>query len=376
MSQILKADFYSSVEEGLFQKSLRRELERSGVSSDMIYGVALDKYRTVTGIIPRSFMRTQMYFGYTAKCAYRWTTNSEGSVSVVATNPFYLPYIASTLIRSKSSKIINLVWDLFPDALVEGNLIRADSLVARLLGRMTQRSIEKCDATIFLGDYLKSYAESMYGMARKAVVIPVGADGEPFANNPPKINELNRELCILYSGNMGRMHDSITISEALCTLSQSNVHLKMKFYGYGDGITQVEKNVAGIRGNISVEFGSGFNDEQWISMMKNASIALVTIKSGAERVVMPSKTYSSMMAGQAILGVCSCKSDLADLIFKYNCGWVIEPGRSDDLADLLINLAKNPNLVYEKRINAYAAGHGFFSSKVLAKDWLNLFNDL
>jgi len=35
---------------------------------------------------------------------------------------------------------------------------------------------------------------------------------------------------------------------------------------------------------------------------------------GAEQVVMPSKTYSAMMAGQAVLAIAPEESDLVDLI--------------------------------------------------------------
>jgi len=47
---------------------------------------------------------------------------------------------------------------------------------------------------------------------------------------------------------------------------------------------------------------------------------------GAEQVVMPSKTYSAMMVGQAILAIALVESDLVDLIKTAGCGWCVEPG--------------------------------------------------
>jgi len=51
-----------------------------------------------------------------------------------------------------------------------------------------------------------------------------------------------------------------------------------------------------------------------------------------EQVVMPSKTYSAMMAGQAVLAIAPGESDLVDLIKTAGCGWCVEPGDVDGLA--------------------------------------------
>jgi glycosyltransferase involved in cell wall biosynthesis len=221
-----------------------------------------------------------------------------------------------------------------------------------------------------------AYAESVYGKANKGVVIPAGADDEPFVDSAPQLNQSGSELSMLYCGNMGFMHDWNTIAQALNYLATSRVRLSAKFFGSGQGLSNLRESVKGNESNLSVEFGVGLDDEQWVYTMKKSSVALVTMRSGAERVVMPSKVYSSLMAGQAILAICSYNSDLADLVRKYDCGWVVEPGKSLELAELLENIAVEPQSVHRKRINAYSAGHQFFSAKVLAKQWLDLFRSL
>lgn len=372
----MRVNFYSSVEEGLFQHALRRELNKLGVPSESIYGVNLDNYRSASGALNRAITRAQMYPGFMAKCTYKWATSQVAPVSVVTTNPFFLPYMATKLLQSRKSKTVQLLWDLFPDALVLSDLLKRDSLGYSLMRRMTQSSLEHCEATVFLGDHLKSYAESVYGNANRAIVIPVGADGEPFADSPPRLDDSCPIPSLLYCGNMGRMHDSITISRALGKLAFSTVRLSAKFFGNGPGLRQVRETVGGGAGNISVEFGPGLDDVLWVSVMKKASMALVTMRFGAEKVVMPSKVYSALMAGQAIVAICPRNSDLGDLVDKYNCGWIVEPGKYDELAELLESIASDPHSLYIKRLNAYSAGHAHFSAKVLAKQWLNLFNSI
>jgi glycosyltransferase involved in cell wall biosynthesis len=123
--------------------------------------------------------------------------------------------------------------------------------------------------------------------------------------------------------------------------------------------------------------------------MLSADIGLVTMRPGAETVVMPSKTYSAMVAGQAILAVCCLNSDLADLVLEHDCGWVVVPeaagaaslvsllpGRvfsgAAGLREVLGLIASDPEQLQRKRANAYDAGHRLFSAAVVAKQWSDL----
>jgi colanic acid biosynthesis glycosyl transferase WcaI len=105
-------------------------------------------------------------------------------------------------------------------------------------------------------------------------------------------------------------------------------------------------------------------------------LALVTIAPGAERVVMPSKTYSALVAGQAILAICPRKSDLADLVFRHDCGWVVEPGDVAGLTRTLAWMAEKPDELWAKRRNSFEAGHRHYDTGVLAETWMNFFEEM
>ena len=110
--------------------------------------------------------------------------------------------------------------------------------------------------------------------------------------------------------------------------------------------------------------------------MTAADIALVTMKRGAEGIVMPSKTYSAMAAGQAILAVCPRESDLADTVTKHDCGWVIEPGDVDGLRALLEALPLQQAEVLRKRRNSWQAAQECYDQRVLAKRWREVLRGL
>ena len=116
--------------------------------------------------------------------------------------------------------------------------------------------------------------------------------------------------------------------------------------------------------------GGGLSNKAWITAMQSSQIALVTMSEGSQEVVMPSKAYSAMMAGQAILAVAPVDSDLADLIEVANCGWRVDPGDSQGLLECLTIIESDKNLLLEKRQNAYRVAHEEFGQGSLAKKWV------
>ena len=110
--------------------------------------------------------------------------------------------------------------------------------------------------------------------------------------------------------------------------------------------------------------------------MHSSQIALVTMSEGSQEVVMPSKTYSAMMAGQAILAVAPEESDLVDLIKKEDCGWWYAPGDVAGFLECLSTIKSNKKLLLEKRKNAYRVAHENFGQAFLAKYWQEMFESL
>jgi glycosyltransferase involved in cell wall biosynthesis len=93
------------------------------------------------------------------------------------------------------------------------------------------------------------------------------------------------------------------------------------------------------------------------------------MKVGAERIVMPSKTYSALAAGQAILAVCPIDSDLAKTVLSHDCGWVVAPGDADELVRVLDEIVSSAEVVQRKRENAFRAGQLEYSEAAVGKRW-------
>ena len=160
-----------------------------------------------------------------------------------------------------------------------------------------------------------------------------------------------------------------------------------------------------LRPPISISIQGSLGSGEWREVMLSSQVALVTMVPGAENVVMPSKTYSAMMAGQAILAIAPEGSDLVDTIKAADCGWWVAPevggrlpegrpsgqGRSEvgsriaedemerghscpreGLAAVIQEIVSNPEELARKRANARAYAEAHFSMKVLAQEWARI----
>jgi len=364
-------ELWSSVELGAFGRGLLRNLEDVGFDTRHRFEVGEERYRGARAPLARGRVRWRSYVSYPLSLWARLRNEAPPDVLIVCTNTFFAPAVALWSARSRVP-IVNWVFDLYPDVLVEGKKIRGGGAPERLLAALTRATFASASASVFLGERLRGHAEERYGPCLRSRVIPVGADGDVFGEVQPTLREPDEPLRVLYSGNLGRMHDTQTVASLIANPGTSS--WRIAFRGHGAGIQELAPLAAGADGRVT--FGGSLPEAEWAAAMKSAEVALVTMRPGAERLVMPSKTYSAMMAGQAILAVCPVDSDLAETVRRDDAGWVVAPGDWLGLRDVLSAATANPQLVHRKRLNALRAGRERYDQRVVAGAWIDLIYEL
>lgn len=364
-SSLRRAEFWSSVECALFLRGLTGALESHGWSGQERFEISEKNYRGARGSLARLGMRWRTYLNYPWTLRKSLRASERPDVAVVCTNTFYAPRIAEMV--SKKTPVIHWVFDLFPDVLLVGGNLRTGSLRAKWLDGLARKTFERAAVNVFLGEHLLSHAVKRFGAVPRAVVIPIGCDARPFSEAPPKTREKGEPVRMLYCGNLGRMHDVDTIANVL--RRGIPLTLEVCFRGNGHGFVLLEKELREARNASGVEIGASLKEADWISEMRCADVALVTMKPGAEGVVMPSKAYSALAAGQAVVAICPENSDLAATIHRHDCGWVIAPGDVEQLSSVLNEIVSNPAELFRRRTNAWQAGQHVFDQRVLARQW-------
>jgi colanic acid biosynthesis glycosyl transferase WcaI len=371
-------EIWSSVEYGGFGNALAKYLCSRGVPTSLRFEVPQSEYWGATGLGARLLMRSAAYGRYPLRLLSNlWLANPR-PIPIVSTNTFYAPFIAA-LLGPGSTPVINWVLDLYPDVLALDGQIARKGTIDRALTLLASATFRHSAASVFLGERLLSHAKARYGHVQNAWVIPVGADGTPFRKNYPQ--QRSGPLEILYSGNLGRMHELETLEAVLCKRLPEN--LRITFRANGVGFRRLQATLLRCEGSgpqtknpRQVVLGGSLGTCSWVPAMLAADVALVTLRSGAEALVMPSKTYSAMVAGQAILAVCPSNSDLADLVRKHDCGWIVEPGNKEGLSEAFARIASSPIEVLHKRRAAFEAGHKYYDQSAISARWLELLSSL
>lgn len=372
--------FHSSTEYGGIVAGLIRSLSEHGLEAKQHFQISLRRYRRARGAWRRLLLRIEQYLLYPVILAWS-LIRKRTDIAVVCTNTFYAPLVATLVHR----RVIYLMYDVFPEALVYAGKLQSGSWKERWIHWITQKGLDRCVGTVFLGERLKVYVGSRYDLKNPAWVIPVGADTSLFqANLLSRENQLHEGSLtaaqssrrgILYCGNFGYMHDVDTVIRVW----QREVALAFRwvFRCVGPRVGKVARAMEEVRDlGVAVDIGAGLDEVAWVAALKEFPIGLVTMLPGSEQVVMPSKTYSAMCAGQAILAIAPEDSDLVDLIKAEDCGWWVEPGDVDGIERVLKGILSDPTQLERKRSNARKAGQEKYSTQVLAVKWAALLRKL
>ena len=367
----MKVRFFNSTEGTAFWKKLLHEIAALGFEVSHPFSVAETNYRGGSQRLQKLLKFWKMFPWYATTTFLR---PGKASCYVATTNPFFLPALVRCRVGSRRGTIL-LLYDLYPDALELSSLVTPNKILSRMIGYATKYAVANCSATVFLGDVLRDHVESRYGKAKQSVVIPVGADGSPFKASIPRSLEVGQAVQIAYCGNLGRAHETTTLKNYF--QSAQSAPIKFSFYASGKGYDEFKQSVTSeLDSRTTCCFSGPLPNETWVDTMRSTHVALVTIKPGWENVVMPSKTYSAMVAGQAILAICPRNSDLAKLVEKHDCGWIVEPGDVESLGNVLEQQVADPRQLLEKRTNSFKAGHAYYDCSVVAAQWTKLFSEL
>lgn len=84
-----------------------------------------------------------------------------------------------------------------------------------------------------------------------------------------------------------------------------------------------------------------------------ADVCLVPLKKETALGTFPSKTYTIMAAQRPVIASTDQASELADLVKRADCGWVVEPEDVASLTQAILNAANHPHVSQEKGVQGY-----------------------
>jgi glycosyltransferase involved in cell wall biosynthesis len=301
----------------------------------IVYKTTYKRNKSYLRILTWLFFFIQTYFYFLFK------KQENGEEVLIVSNPPILPFLGSVLFFKRKIKFKVLIYDVYPDALLNFGYLKKTSYIYKFWDKMNKKAYMYADEIITISSVMKkvitrnvesSKIKIIYPWVDTSLIKPIKNDDNWFIEE----NNISEKKIILYSGNMGLTHDLMTPLKVAKELSET--HPDFHFLFIGDGaqkkklMTYVEKNMLN-----NVTFLNYQQSNVLPYSFASADFAIVSLSSGAEGLSVPSKTFYSLAAGSAIIAISEKGSEIEQLISKNDCGISIQPNEVSIMRDFLTN---------------------------------------
>jgi glycosyltransferase involved in cell wall biosynthesis len=343
---------------GQLLADVARALIQSGHSVDVIcsrasygvceaaghHGLELANVRRVGGAPfgRGAVSRVVSYASFFLTAARHSIFGARHDVILTLTTPPLLSLIGHLAKSIRGSRHVIWEMDMYPDVAVALGTFVSGGLLDRTVGALADVSRRHADRVIALGPCMGKRLISRGIPSSKVAVAQNWVDGRVISPRPfPRPSP----LILLYSGNLGRAHDTSTIDEAMKVLTDPG-RFQFVFAGGGTGRAELEA-ACRLRQAENTRFLAYQDAGTLAGHLGACHIGLVTQIASTCGTVVPSKTYGLMAAGRPYIFIGPREATPALLIDTHKCGWRIEPGDPAGLVTLLDLLSRNLHLIQD-----------------------------
>ncbi len=283
----------------------------------------------------------------------------KGERVLVVTNPPLLPFVISWACRIKRAKCVLLIHDVYPDVAVAAGLLKQSSWVTRFSRWAVRRLYRSMDQIVVLGRDMKTLvAQQIPDRENRITIIPNWADTDLIK---PRFgqNRILRDLgltgkfVLQYSGNMGRSHNLEAIVQCAEGLKhRQDIHFLI--VGGGAKKTWLEKTITE-RKLTNITLAKRYPREDLAELLTAGDAALIAFVPGMAGVSVPSRLYNILAAGKPVIALTDFHSELAQVIFEEQVGWVISPKDPATFQSVILEAASQSELLKDMGHRARAA---------------------
>lgn len=293
------------------------------------------------------------------------------SLLFLMSTPLCFGIIGYIFKRLRGQHYVVLVYDIYPDLLINTGHLKESGLVARIWLKLNKLAWENADIVFTIGDKMAEKLEkrfdasktaagkviSIYNWANTEWIKPVAKIDNEFAIEHGQVEKLT----VMYSGNLGNTHDIETILAAAKKLrKEGSIH----FMIIGEGAKSNIVGQAKLEDNLENLTILPFQPESLLPLsLPTADISVITLAKGSEGLSVPSKTHYYMAAGSALLGICDQSSEIAQMINKYDCGFSVRPGDVDSVVSNMLGLLNDKAKLQYYKANSRRVAEQYHSRK-------------
>lgn len=265
--------------------------------------------------------------------------------NIIFAEDIYTLPLAVIVAKLKRIKVIYDSRELF--AFLAG--LKNKKMTQKILSFIEEKFIRKTEKIIVTGSMDGDFISERYNLPKEKIIVqrnlPVLINAEPV-----KIED-EAKIVIAYQGVLtaGR-----GLNHLFKALSQ-NKNYFLEITGSGDSLEKLKTDVSSLNLVDRVKFNGRVNQKLLVGFTKKAHIgtALIENLSLSYYYALPNKLFEFINAGKPV--IVSKLPQMVDIIEKFNCGWVVDLEKENDLEDLLVHLYKSKSEIEVKSQNCLKA---------------------
>lgn len=300
---------------------------------------------------------------------------------LVTTNPPFCPWICGLVNIFLKRPYMLSVYDLYPDVLDRMGIVREKSLLYRLLNSLNRRSLRKASAVITLAEDMAAELQKHATEPTPRIrVIPNWADTRLYrpvakSENPFVLeHQLEESFIVMYSGAFGATHDMDSMLKAASLVSDLP-QVVFVLVGKGSQLSRIQESVA--RLNLPNVRLLPWQPIEMVSMsLAAADCHIVTLDGPYAGISFPSKFYTSIAVGSAILALAPAETDLAKIVKSEGIGKVVQPRDAKSMAEAIRDLNLNAEGTRHMQYRSRQLAEGYYDEATCTGQYIEILHDI
>lgn len=235
--------------------------------------------------------------------------------------------------------------DIFPDSLVGTGLAKKNGLlwkIGRVIENFTYRNADKIivisqdfKRNIMAKGVPEEKIEVIYNWVDEQAIVPIDRDKNPIFD---EFNLDRNKFYIVYAGNLGNAQN-VEIILDVANQIKDNTNIEFIIFGTGGQEHEYKNKVKSLYiNNVSFFPLQPYDKVSQVYSIGDACI--VSCKRGLGGSAMPSKTWSIMSSGRAVIANFD-EGELKEIIENNNCGIFTKAGDKEAFKDAILELYNN-----------------------------------
>lgn len=302
------------------------------------------------------------------------TTNPDAVMTL--SNPPIVGLIGGFVAKRRKIPFIYILYDIHPEILIATKWMKIPRIIIKLWNLLNYLIFRSAGTIIVPSETMKATLVSSKSLNKDKIrVIPNWARPEIKKQLYPTsmkgtIGIPLQDIMLLYAGNIGIMQQLDPILDAACKLKNTPVHFV--FIGEGEKKAELVGRVK-LEGLVNVHFLPYQPEEQFAQIVLESDACFVTLHPGLDSYSAPSRAYTFLSAGTAIITIMPKDAELAKLITSEQCGWNVTT--SEQLIQLLENLLHNRGEYVLKGNNAESLYSGHYKNHIIMHRYLKVLKE-